>query len=328
MLKRPIGKSGIEGTALALGTWAIGGWLWGGTDEKNSIEAIQASIDAGITLIDTAPVYGMGKSEEICGKAIAGRRDEVVIATKCALVWHTDKGTHHIDQEGQSCRRYLNPDSIKYEVEESLKRLKVDAIDLLQTHWQDDGETHTEDAMAAMLELKDEGKIRAIGASNVEMRHIKEYTSVGQLDNIQNKYSMLDRQLEEEILPYCLENDIAVFAYSPLSMGLLTGKIEPGHEFKEDDIRSIRPRFSKENVETIQPFLNELREVAAGKDCTMSQLVIAWTLMVPGITHVLVGARDQAQAVENAKAGDLRLTQEEFDAIQNLLNTHSDCFVA
>jgi aryl-alcohol dehydrogenase-like predicted oxidoreductase len=182
--------------------------------------------------------------------------------------------------------------------------------------------------MAAMLELKDEGKIRAIGASNVEMRHIKEYTSVGQLDNIQNKYSMLDRQLEEEILPYCLENDIAVFAYSPLSMGLLTGKIAPGHVFKEDDIRSIRPRFSKENVENIQPFLNELREIAAGKECTMSQLVIAWTLMVPGITHVLVGARDQAQAVENAKAGDLRLSQEEFDAIQNLLNTHSDCFVA
>ncbi|MDX9755836.1 MAG: aldo/keto reductase, partial [bacterium] len=206
MISRPIGQSGIEASAIALGTWAIGGWLWGGTDEAQSIAAIRASLDAGITLIDTAPAYGMGYAEELVGKAIAGRRDEVILATKCALVWHTDRGTYHIEQNGHRLHRYAGADSIRYEVEQSLKRLQVDTIDILQTHWQDDT-TPIEETMTALLQLKAEGKIRAIGASNVTLPHIQAYSAVGPLDAIQNKYSMMDRGIEAEILPYCRENN-------------------------------------------------------------------------------------------------------------------------
>lgn len=326
MLKQPIGQSGIEATALALGTWAIGGWLWGGTDEKNSIEAIQASIDAGITLIDTAPVYGMGVSEEIVGKAIQGRRDEVVLATKCALVWHTEKGEPHIQQQGRWMNRYLAPDSIRHEVEQSLKRLKVDTIDVYQTHWQDDGATPIEETMSCLMDLKKEGKIRAIGASNVNLQHIKEYTAAGQLDNIQNKYSMLDRELEDEIAPYCRENNIAIFAYSPLAMGVLTGKMTPDYTFKDDDIRSQRPRFSKDNLQKMQPFLNDLQAVATARNCSLPQLVIAWTMAQPGITHVLVGARDKKQALINADAGAMVLTDEELEQIDNILKQYQGTF--
>ena len=327
MLKRPIGKSGIEASALALGTWAIGGWLWGGTDEKNSIEAIQASIDCGVTLIDTAPAYGMGRSEEIIGKAIAGRRESIIIATKCGLVWDTDKGRYHLEQDGKKVYRYMQPDSIRKEVEMSLKRLRVDVIDLLQTHWQDDTVTATEDVMAGLLQLKKEGKIRAIGASNVEVQHIKDYCRAGQLDCIQNKYSMLDRCIETDILPYCQQDQIAVLAYSPLAMGLLSGKFSPNRNFKGDDVRKIRPRFLKENYDKLQPLLRNLQNFAIECGYTMSQLVIAWTKAQPGITHVLVGARNQEQAKENAKAGEIALSSTEIHFIDALINEYAHDFV-
>jgi aryl-alcohol dehydrogenase-like predicted oxidoreductase len=324
MLKRPIGKSGIEGSVVALGTWAIGGWLWGGTEEKKSIEAIQTSIDRGINLIDTAPAYGMGYSEEIVGKAIAGRRDEVVIATKCAMVWHTDKGEPHIEQNGKMINRYLNPDSIRYEVEQSLKRLNVETIDVYQTHWQDDGVTPIEDTMACLMDLKQQGKIRAIGASNVNVQHMKEYMAAGQLDNIQNKYSMMDRNDENDVLPVCQENQIAYFAYSPMSMGLLTGKVTPDRHFPDDDVRSRIPRFSKENIQAVQPFLDDLNTIAVARECTMAQLTIAWT--AEKVSHVLVGARNQEQAISNADAGEVKLTPEEVQQIDNLIAKYQTKF--
>ena len=327
MLKRAIGKSGIEATALALGTWAIGGWMWGGTDEKNSIEAIQASIDYGITLIDTAPAYGMGRSEEIVGKAIEGRRDKVIIATKCGLVWDTNQGKYHLDQDGKKLHRYMQPDSLRKEVELSLHRLKVDTIDLLQTHWQDDTVTPTEEVMAALLNLKQEGKIRAIGASNAEIHHIQDYCRVGQLDCIQNKYSMLDRSMDAEILPYCQKEQIAVLAYSPMAMGLLTGKLTPNRELKGDDVRKIRPRFSKENLEKLLPLLQGLQNCADEHGCTMAQLVIAWTLIQPGITHVLVGARNKGQAIENAKASEISLSQDETQTIDSFIQSVAGNYV-
>lgn len=189
MLTRSIGSSGIEASAIGLGTWAIGGWMWGGTDEPEAIAAIRASLDAGVTLIDTAPAYGMGRSEEIVGAAIAGRRDEVVLVTKCGLVWHTDKGRHFFDQNDKPVHRYLGPESIAHELDESLRRLRTDHIDLYLTHWQDPT-TPIAETMGALEDLRAKGKIRAIGASNVTRADLAAYLAAGRLDAIQEQYSM------------------------------------------------------------------------------------------------------------------------------------------
>src|SRR5882724_5273624 len=192
MLYRPLGQSGIQASVIGLGTWAIGGWMWGGTDEAKAIRAIQVSLDAGITLIDTAPAYGLGLSETIVGKAVAGRRDKVVIATKCGLVWHVKRGDPFLDEKGKAIHRYLGSESIRYEVEQSLKRLNTDYIDLYQTHWQD-VTTPIEETMKTLLDLKKQGKIRAIGVSNCAVEQLEAYRKIGPLDSAQEKYSMLDR---------------------------------------------------------------------------------------------------------------------------------------
>ena len=319
---RPLGASGIEASVVGLGAWAIGGWMWGGTDERQSVEAIQASLDAGIDFIDTAPAYGMGLSESIVGRAVAGRRDKVVIATKCGIVWHTDKGTPFIDQKGKTMHRYLGPDSVRYEVEQSLKRLNTDYIDLYQTHWQDET-TPIEVTMSALLELKHEGKIRAIGVSNATIEQIQAYRSVGTLDACQEKYSMLDRELESEYMPYALKNNIAVLAYSPLANGLLTGKIGPERQFPADDMRHSRPRFSVESRKQALAMLEKMRPIAEKLDLTLAQLVIAWTIAQPGLTHALVGARNPQQARENAAAGSVALTAEEFAALNQILSSQA-----
>ncbi len=178
MRYRMVGQSGIETSVVAFGAWAVGGWWWGGADDSESIDAIRKALDLGITFIDTAPVYGLGHSEEVVGKAIKGRRDEVVLATKCGLVWHTDRGSHFFDEAGRGVRRYLGAESIRYEVEQSLRRLQTDVIDLYQTHWQD-ATTPIEETMGALLELKREGKIRAIGVSNATVEEMDEYRKAG-----------------------------------------------------------------------------------------------------------------------------------------------------
>src|SRR5215207_6058114 len=173
-LIRDLGRSGVRATAVGLGTWAIGGWMWGGTDEGEAVAAIKASLDAGLSMIDTAPAYGLGRSEEIVGRAIAGRRDEVVLATKCGLDWHSGKGNHFFDQDGVPVHRYLGRDGIVHEVEESLKRLRTDYIDLYITHWQDPT-TPMDETMEALERLKSAGKIRAIGASNLSPADLEAY---------------------------------------------------------------------------------------------------------------------------------------------------------
>jgi len=220
---RNIGLSGIKASVVGLGSWAIGGWSWGGTNELEAIKAIHASLDAGITLIDTAPAYGLGLSEEIVGKAIAGRREKVLLATKCGLVWHTQKGEYFFNEKGKPVYRYLGKESIRYEIEQSLNLLKTDYIDLYQTHWQDSTTPITE-TMETLLDLKREGKIRAVGVSNINLKQLKEYRLIGIIDSAQEKYNMLDRELEETILPYCREQNISILSYSSLATGLLTGK--------------------------------------------------------------------------------------------------------
>lgn len=322
MRTRPLGQSGIEATVVAFGAWAIGGWMWGGTDEDAAVAGVRAAIDEGITLIDSAAIYGFGLSEELVGKAIAGRRDEVVIATKCGLVWHTDKGTPSGEGEGHVIYRYLEPESVKYEVEQSLKRLGTDRIDLYQTHWQDDT-TPIADTMGALLELKAEGKIRAIGVCNASIAQMEEYRAVGPLDSDQEQYNMLDRKMDAEQLPFCKEKGLAFLAYSPMARGLLTGKIGPDRRFKGDDHRGERGMFSGENRERVLMMLEQLRPIADARGLTFAQLALAWTAQQPGVTHVLAGTRNPQQARENAAAGDVVLSDGELEAVEEAIKTHA-----
>lgn len=306
---------------MAFGAWAIGGWPWGGTDEANAVDAIHRALDLGINLIDTAPAYGLGLSEEIIGRALAGRRDKAVIATKCGLTWHTDKGAYFFSQNDRPVHRYLGPESIRQEVELSLKRLATDYIDLYQTHWQDDT-TPIADTMGELMKLKAEGKIRAIGVSNVKLHHLEQYRKIGPVDSAQELYNMLDRGIEAELLPYCLRNNIAVLAYSPLSQGLLTGKVGPKREFPEGDMRRRNPRFSVEGRQRIASMLDEFAPIAKARGITLGQLAIAWTVAQPGLTHALVGARNAAQVDENAGAGDVELTPDEQAVINGAIARH------
>jgi len=321
MMKREIGSSGLDASAVGLGTWAIGGWMWGGTDEQQSIAAIQASIDDGISLIDTAPAYGKGLAEEIVGKAIRGRRDEVVLATKCGLVWHTTKGNHFFDYDGRPVHRYLGPDSIVYELEQSLRRLGTDHVDLYITHWQDPT-TPVDETVGALERLKGEGKIRAIGASNVSPVQLDAYVGTGRLDALQEEYSMVKRDIEASLLPTCLSNGVSMLSYSSLALGLLTGSIGPDRAFSGDDLRRNNPRFSVENRRKVAALMVELAPVVEAHGATPAQVVIAWTLQQPGITFSLCGARNPAQARENAAAGRIRLTSSEINTISEAASRH------
>lgn len=314
VLVREIGSSGIRASAVGLGTWAIGGWMWGGTDEAKSIAAIQASIDEGISLIDTAPAYGQGLSEEIVGKAIAGRRDKVVLATKCGLVWHTQKGNHFFDYDGGPVHRYLGADSIIHEVEQSLKRLGTDRIDHYITHWQDPT-TPVEETVAALEKLKQQGKIRSIGASNLSGDDLAAYLATGKLDAIQEEFNMVKRGIEETLVPACLKHNVSVLSYSSLALGLLSGKIGPDRVFEGDDLRKDNPLFSTANRQKVARLMETIKPIADGHRATLAQVVIAWTLRQPGITFSLCGARNAEQAVENAAAARIRLTNEEIQKI-------------
>jgi len=321
ILRRPIGKSGIQASVVGLGTWAIGGWMWGGAEEKESVAAIQESIDAGISLIDTAPAYGHGLSETIVGKAIEGRRDKVVLATKCGLIWHTAKGNHFFDYEGQPVHRYLGKESIVQEVEQSLERLKTDYIDLYITHWQDPT-TPIDETMEALELLKAQGKIRSIGASNVSAVDLHAYVASGQLDAIQEEFSMVKRDVETSLLPICAEHGVSMLSYSSLALGLLSGKIGPDRSFTGDDLRKDNPRFSIANREKVACLMTALSPITATHRATSAQIVIAWTVQQPGITFSLCGARNPEQARENARAGSIRLTPEELNLISEAARTH------
>lgn len=321
MLTREIGRSGVKASVVGLGTWAIGGWMWGGTDERQSIAAIHASIDEGVSLIDTAPAYGQGLAEEIVGKAIRGRRDKVVLATKCGLVWHTTKGNHFFDYDGQPVHRHLGPESIAYEIERSLERLGTDYIDHYITHWQDPT-TPVEETMEALQALKRQGKIRSIGASNVSPGELQAYVATGGLDAIQEEYSMVRRGIEAMLLPVCRENGVSTLSYSSLALGLLSGRIGPDRVFEGDDQRKDNRLFSIANREKIAGLMREIAPVAEAHQATPAQIVIAWTTQQPGITFALCGARNPQQARENARAGRIRLSTSDINAINQAAAHH------
>jgi methylglyoxal reductase len=323
---RELGTSGIQASALGLGTFAIGGWFWGGTDEKKSIEAIRASIDSGVTLIDTAPVYGFGLAERIVGKALKGRRSGVVLATKCGLRWDTDKGQFdgYADEKGPSkvpakyeIHRWLAPESIRYEVEQSLRRLNTDVIDLYQTHWQE-STTPIEVTMEVLRALQREGKIRAIGVSNVSVEQLRRYGTVA---SAQEKFSLLDRKIERSgLVDYCVDSRISVLSYFSMEQGLLTGAMRPGRAFPDGDTRKGNPLFEAGSVERVNGVLAELRPFADKYRATLAQAVIALTIRQPGITHVLVGARDAVQARENAGGGQVDLSPEDVREMNGIVS--------
>jgi aryl-alcohol dehydrogenase-like predicted oxidoreductase len=278
-------------------------------------------MDDGVSLIDTAPAYGKGLAEEIVGKAIRGRRDEVVLATKCGLVWHTTKGKHFFDYDGKPVHRYLGPDSIACELEQSLKRLGTDHIDLYITHWQDPM-TPVAETVGALQKLKSQGKIRAIGASNVSPGELDAYVATGGLDALQEEYSMVKRDIEASLLPTCRRNGVSMLSYSSLALGLLSGRIGPERAFSGDDQRKDNPRFSVANRNKVVALMTDIAPVVEAHKATPAQIVIAWTLQQPGITFSLCGARNPAQARENAAAGRIRLSSSEINLISEAASRH------
>lgn len=310
MQYRQIGQTDMKASCIAFGAWAIGGgpW-WGPSDDEESVRAIHAALDAGVNLIDTAPLYEYGRSERLVGRAIRGRRDQVIVATKCGLWYKDSRGSEWFPQAGHMIRRSLRPDTIREEIEESLRNLGVDCIDLYQTHWQaiEPDKTPIADTMACLLALRDQGKIRAIGASNATTADMQDYRRAGELSACQPRYSMLDRTIEADVLPYCLTNGIAVLAYSPLEQGLLTGKIGMDRQFAEGQYRNNIPWFRPVNRRRVLDVLDGWKDLCAAYGCTLGQLVIAWTVAQPGLTVALCGARKTAHAIENARAGDLVL---------------------
>lgn len=316
-----LGACGIDCEAIGLGTWAMGGWMWGGGDDAAAVDAIRASLDAGVRLIDTAPAYGLGHAESLVGEALAGRRQEAVIATKCGLVWHTQRGTHFFDEDGQAVHRHLGRESIFHEVEESLARLRTDYIDLYITHWQD-ATTPVAETMDALLQLKRQGKIRAIGVSNVSAETLAEYLKHGPVDAIQERYSLIDREIESTLLPLCRQHGIAVLGYSSLALGLLAGPMDPRRQFSGDDQRKDNPRFSTANRERLNAFFAEIEPLRARHQCTFAQLMIAWTAACGSVTVALCGARTAAQALENAKAARVALAAEELAQVDAAADRH------
>jgi methylglyoxal reductase len=322
-----LGNSSIKVSVIGFGAWAIGGKWWGGTDEKDSIGAIRASLSTGVNFIDTAPAYGLGLSEELIAKAIKGKRDKVILATKCGLRWNLNKGSYFFEYSpGVSIYRYSGKDSIKYELEQSLKRLDTDYIDLFQTHWQDPT-TPISETMEALMELKEKGLIRAIGASNASVNQLKEYSEYGIINTDQEKYSIIDRDIESDLLPWCQNNGLSMLAYSPQSKGLLTGKISPDRVFGEGDSRIGDPRYLAENIARVNYLLEKhLKKVAVKHNASFGQIAAAWLIKNPAVI-ALCGARNEKQALENSLAGDIVYGNEDLEKFQAFINEYEKDFV-
>lgn len=304
---RKLGNSDLELSAITYGAFAIGGNMWGGNEKKDSIESVKASIDNGVTTLDTAPFYRFGLSEEMIGEAIKGYdRSKIQLLTKFGLVWdgsNTGKGDFFFDAEEDGKKipvyKYASKASIIKEVKESLKRLQTDYIDLLQIHWPD-STTPIAETMETLELLIQQGKIRAAGVSNYSLAQTKEARNTLNIASNQVGYSMLNRSIENDLVPYALQNDLGLIVYSPMERGLLTGKYFKDGKLKQNDHRN--GYFEQFNLEKVKTFLDTLTPIAKDKNATLSQLVLRWTSLQPAISIVLAGARNAEQAVANAKA--------------------------
>jgi len=303
-----IGDTGLTTSRIGLGTWAIGGWMWGGTDEKQSIATIRAAVEQGVTLIDTAPVYGFGRSEEILGKALAegGLRKHVQIATKVGLDW----------QEGKPYRDSRS-ERIRTEIEDSLRRLRTDVIDLYQVHWPD-LETPMEETARALEGLLLDGKIRAIGVSNFSPAQMEAFRGVAPLVSIQSPYNLFEREIEADVLPYAQRTGLTVLSYGALCRGLLSGRMRPDTAFSGDDLRRLDPKFQGARFGQYLAAVAELGKLAHERfGRSILALAVRWVLD-QGRTIALWGARnpDQLRPIGEIEGWHLdEATQREIDAI-------------
>lgn len=322
---RNLADSDLKLSVITFGAWAAGGWMWGKTDRNDAIEAIKASYDVGVTSIDTAPIYGQGTSEEIVGEAIKGiARDKVQILTKFGMRWDLEKGDFAFpskDNDGNpiDIYKYAGKESIIYECEQSLKRLGTDYIDLYQIHWPD-STTPISETFEAVNKLVEQGKVRYVGVCNYSASQMAEAEKSIQLLSNQIPYSMVNRGIEDETLPYCLNHHKGILAYSPLERGLLTGKIQPGYQFQEGDHRAKLPHFQPDFVSRTNVLLERIKSLADDKKVTLGQLVLYWTVQKAGITIALAGARNAEQAIQNAKAAGIKLTPDELEFIDAVVD--------
>jgi aryl-alcohol dehydrogenase-like predicted oxidoreductase len=316
MKKRKLGFSDLDVTTVGLGTWAIGGgsweWGWGPQDDAESISALRRGIDFGLNWIDTAAAYGLGRSEEVVGKAIKGRRDQVIVATKCGLVW--EEGSPLISQR-------LKADSVRAECEASLRRMDIDVIDLYQIHWPIPDED-IEEAWGTIADLVKAGKVRFAGVSNANVEQMQRLQPIHPIASLQPPYSMVERGVEEELLGFCAANNIGVVCYSPMQNGLLTGKYtkEKIAAMSDDDWRKERsPHFKEPQIDANLALVDNLRPIAERHGKTVAQLAIAWVLRRPEVTSAIVGSRRPSHIDETAGASDWELGMEEIAEIDALL---------
>jgi len=316
MKTRKLGYSDLHLTPIGLGTWAMGGgdWKfgWGDQDDDASIASVHQALDAGVNWIDTAAIYGHGHAERVVGKAIQDRRDDVLIATKCGRVWEGESR-----EIGKSLRR----ESVHREVDVSLQRLGIDCIDLYQIHWPEPDE-EIEEGWGAVAELVEAGKIRYAGVSNFNMEQLKRIQPIHPVTSLQPPYSMLRREVEEEILPYCRENQIGIVAYSPMQAGLLTGRFskERVQNLPANDWRKANPFFTSPQLEANLSIIERLRSVAAQMEITLPQLALAWVLRRSEMTAAIAGARRPEQILETVKAGEIVIHDELLLKIEHILS--------
>ncbi|MBC6430322.1 aldo/keto reductase [Nostoc sp. HG1] len=310
MQTKQLGNSELHITPIGFGAWAIGGsgWAfgWGAQDDQESIEAIARALDLGVNWIDTAAIYGLGHSEEVVAKALKGRSSRPYIFTKCSMIW----------DEKREIGRSLKADSVRREVEASLRRLDIETIDLYQIHWPNP-ESEIEEGWTTLSKLKDEGKVRYIGVSNFNIEQLKRIQKIAPVTSLQPPYSLVKRDVENEILPFCQENNIGVIVYSPMQSGLLTGKMTPERvaNLPADDWRKNSGEFQEPRLSRNLKLVEVLQHIGKQYDRSAGEVAIAWTLNNPAVTAAIVGARNPKQVEGIIAAGEFRLNQQELDQI-------------
>jgi aryl-alcohol dehydrogenase-like predicted oxidoreductase len=317
---RKLGNSDLNITRVGYGAWAVGGsgwqFAWGSQDDNDSIAAIHRALELGVNWIDTAAVYGMGHSEEVVGRALkAWGGPRPYVFTKCGLRW---------DAKG-NVTKVLSADSIRREVEDSLRRLSVDVIDLYQIHWPPDPDSGAlEEGWSTLADLKREGKMRWIGVSNFDVQQLRRAEAIAPVTSLQPPYSLVHREIEDDILPYCLTEGIGVIVYSPMASGLLTGAMtrERAAKLPKDDWRRNHPDFTEPNLSRNLALVERLQKIGDRHDRSAGEVAIAWTLHNPAVTGAIVGARNASQAEGVMRAAGLRLSDEEVSEIEaNLAKT-------